>query len=77
MATEYFLHSNVIGFWFKVVVLFFFLSFFVQEPLCTRDVTENRNGGIVYPASTDRPTRSTPTACTAVCPAHAVAPVKK
>lgn len=42
-----------------------FLTVFVsdvQEPLCTRNATEIRNKAFVFPVSTDRPTRSTPTA---------------
>lgn len=51
--------------------------FYSQEPLCRRNVKETKNKGRVFPASMDRPTRSTPTGWTAVCPAHTAAQVTR
>lgn len=57
-----------------VVVVFLF---YLQEPLCIRNVKETRNKGSVFPVNTDRPTRNTPMGWTAVCPAHTAAQVMR
>lgn len=59
--------------WF---VVWLFCCSVLQEASCRRPVNEIKKKGRVFPASTDRLTRSIPMGWTAVCPAHTAAQVQ-